>query len=144
MNEHLSEQLIERYRRQALQPAELLDADDPLPACEICRRRLADEGRVQAAGRSLRRDLAATGLTHLDYEQLASYVERGLDPADREIADSHLELCPQCAAELDELRAFATEMEAHPAGEYPLRESAPGKRPSPGERLGAFSRRLVE
>lgn len=143
MNEHLTEQLIERYRRRALQPAELLDADDHLAACEICRRRLADEGRVQAAGRSLRRDLAATGLTHLDYEQLASYVEGALDPADREIADSHLELCPQCAAELNELRAFATEMEALPAGEYPAMEPAPGKRPSLGERLRSFATGLL-
>jgi hypothetical protein len=98
---------------------------------------------VQAAGRSLRRDLAATGLTHLAFEQLASYVEGGLDPADREIADSHLELCPQCAAELNELHAFATEMEALPAGEYPAMEPAPGKRPSLGERLRSFATGLL-
>jgi hypothetical protein len=143
MNEHLTEHLIERYRGRVLQPADLLDADDHLAACEICRRRLADEGRVQAAGRSLRRDLAATGLTHLAFEQLASYVEGGLDPADREIADSHLELCPQCAAELDGLRAFATQMEAHPPGEYQVKESAPGKRPSFLERLRSFPTGLL-
>ena len=46
MNEHLTETLIERYREQALPPAELLDADDHLAGCEICRQRLDDEQRL--------------------------------------------------------------------------------------------------
>ena len=118
MNTHLTEPLIERYREQALPPAELLDADDHLAGCEVCRQRLNDEQRVQAAGGSLRRDLAATELTHIPYEQLVSYVEGDLDETDREIVDSHLKLCEQCSAELDGLRAFATEVAAYPAKEY--------------------------
>ena len=74
MNGHLTEPLIERYREQALPPAELLDAGDHLAGCELCRQRLDDEQRLQAAGQSLRRDLATTGLTHITYEQLALYV----------------------------------------------------------------------
>jgi hypothetical protein len=130
MNGHLSAQLIERYRQRALPPAELLDADDHLAACDICRQSLVDEQRAQAAVRSLRRDLEAAGLTHLSYEQLVSYVEGSLDQTDREIADSHLKLCAQCSAELDGLRAFAAEMDAYPAGEYASKTSL-----SPGEKL---------
>jgi len=139
MNGHLSEQLIERYRQRALLPAELLYADDHLVACEICRQHLGDEPRVQAAGLSLRRDLAATGLTHLAYEQLEGYIEGSLDQTDREIADSHLNLCAQCATELDHLRAFTTEMDAYPAREY-----VPAAPPSLGEKLRSFAKGLRE
>ena len=132
MSEHISEQLIERYRLRALSPAELLDVDDHMAACEMCRRRLGDELRERATARSLRADLSATGMTHLDYERLAAYVEGELDPIDREIADSHLKLCARCDSELNELRAFATRIAAYPAEEYapaaprPLGEKAPG------------------
>jgi hypothetical protein len=139
MNGHLTEPLIERYREQALPPAELLDADDHLAGCEICRQRLNDEHRLQAAGQSLRRDLAATGLSHLTYEQLVLYVDGGLDQTDNEIVDSHLKLCEHCSAELNDLRAFATETAAYPAKEYGPR--APS---SVGQKLLRFVKGLRE
>jgi anti-sigma factor RsiW len=137
MNEHLSAPLIEQYRERALLPTELLEADDHLAGCEVCRQRLDDDQRVQAAGRSLRGDLAVTGLTHINYEELASYVEGGLDQTDREIVDSHLKLCEQCSGELDGLRTFATELAAYPAKEYGPR--APW---SVGEKLLRFGKGL--
>src|ERR1043166_7759625 len=137
MNGHLTEPLIERYREQALPPAELLDADDHLAGCEICRQRLDDEQRLKAAGQSLRRDLAATGLTHVTYEQLVLYVDGGLDQTDNEIVDSHLKLCEQCFAELNDLRAFAAETAAYPAKEYGPR--APS---SVGQKLLRFMKSL--
>ncbi|HKQ78453.1 MAG TPA: hypothetical protein VJ810_32435 [Blastocatellia bacterium] len=118
MNEHLSAQFIERYQRLALSPAELLDADDHLAACEMCRQRLVDEMRERAAANSLRANLATTEMAHLGYERLEAYVEGKLDPIDREIADSHLKLCAQCDAEMNELRAFAARMAAYPDKEY--------------------------
>src|SRR5262249_14652206 len=135
MNGHFSAQLIERYRQHMLPPAELLEADDHLAGCEMCRQRLGDEQRVQAAARSLRAELAATGLTHLPYEQLAAYVEGALDQTDREIADSHLKLCAQCAWEIDELREFATHMGTSPAREY-----EPAAPPSLGKKLFSFAK----
>ena len=139
MKGHLTEPLIERYREQALPPVELLDAGDHLAGCEVCRQRLNDEQRLQAAGQSLRRDLAATGLTHLAYEQLVLYVDGGLDQVDSEIVDSHLKLCEPCSAELNELRAFATETAAYPAREYGPR--APS---SVGQKLLRFMKGLRE
>src|ERR1051325_9760722 len=139
MNGHLTEPLIDRYREQALPPAELLDADDHLAGCEICRQRLDDERRLQAAGQSLRRDLTATGLTHVTCEQLVLYVDGGLDQTDNEIVAGHLKLCEQCFAELNELRAFATEKAAYPAKEYGPR--APS---SVGQKLLRFMKGLRE
>jgi anti-sigma factor RsiW len=129
MNEHLSAQLIERYQRRALSPAELLAADDHLAACEMCRQRLVDEPRERAAANSVRSGLAQTEMTHLGYERLEAYVEGEIDPIDREIADSHLKLCAQCDAEMNELRAFAAQMAAYPDKEY-----APVAPPSFGEK----------
>jgi hypothetical protein len=137
MNGHLSEQLIERYRQRALPAAELIDADDHLAVCETCRRSIVDERRVQATGNTLRRGLEETGSTHLTYEQLVSHFEGALDQTDREIADSHLELCPQCYSELSGLRAFATGMDNSPA-----EESAPIKPLSFGEKLLSFRKGL--
>ncbi len=131
MNGHLSTQLIEKYRQRALQPAELLDADDHLAACEACRQLIGDERRAQAAVRSVRADLEAAGLTHIPYERLAAYAEGALDPTDREIADSHLQMCLRCAEELDDLRAFATEMAASSGKEYaPVAPSSPREKAS--------------
>lgn len=139
MNEHLTEPVIERYREQSLPPAELLDADDHLAGCEICRQRLGDEQRLQTAGQSLRRELEATGLTHITYEQFELYVDGGLDQTDNEIVDSHLKLCERCSTELNELRAFATETAAYPAKEY-------GPRPpsSVGQKLLRFIKGVRE
>jgi hypothetical protein len=137
MNEHISEQLIERYRRRALSPVELLDADDHMAACEMCRQRLGDEPRERAAANSMRADLAAAEMIHLDYELLAAYVKGELRPIDREITDSHLELCAQCDAEVNELRAFAAQMAAHSIKEY-----APAAPPSPGEKTPGLWERV--
>src|SRR5262245_40643843 len=139
MNEHLSVQLIERYQRRALSGAELLDADDHLAACEMCRQRLGDEPRERAAANSLRSELAPTEITHLGYERLEAYVEGGLDPIDREIADSHMNLCAQCDAEMNELRAFAARMAAYSDKEY-----APVAPPSFSEKALSVARSLWE
>src|SRR5262245_24142310 len=140
MKDHFSLQLIERYQRRALSPAELLDADDHLAKCEMCRRRLGDEPRERAAGNSLRAELAATEMTHLDYESLAAYGENALDPIDREIADSHLKLCAKCDTEMNELRAFAARMEAHSVKEYAPAAPPSHSEQAPGlwERVRAF------
>src|SRR5689334_20481226 len=100
MNGHLTEPLIKRYYERMLPAGELLDADDHIAECEICRQRLNDELRLRAASQSLRLDLSATGLTHLTYEQLVSYVDGDSDQTDSEIVDSHLKLCKNCFAEL--------------------------------------------
>src|SRR5262249_29411598 len=43
--------------------------------------------------------------SHLSGEELASYAAGGLDEIDRELAESHFEVCPQCASQAQRLRA---------------------------------------
>jgi hypothetical protein len=52
-------------------------------------------------------DEAAT--THLSREQLKIYAAGGLDEIDRELAESHFEVCPQCAAQAQWLKAQAAQ-----------------------------------
>jgi anti-sigma factor RsiW len=122
MNNHLSAEQLERYRRQALAPLELLDVDDHLATCEACRTQLlqaeaAGGGAPETAVREAVQAAEAEPF-HLPEEQLAAYVDGQLAGADREIADSHLELCGQCAAEVRELRAFKVMMSTYPAQQH--------------------------
>lgn len=109
MSEHLSAQQLERYRRRALPPMDLLMADDHLATCAACRHRAGGAEQLSAALSSLSVGLqspAGTEIDHLRYEQLAAYADEQLDEVEREIVESHLEWCRPCAAEAQDLRAF--------------------------------------
>ena len=60
----------------------------------------------------LRSEAAAPSI-HLKYEQLAAYVDRDTDAIELEIIESHLGMCPRCAAEADELEAFRAAQTTH-------------------------------
>jgi hypothetical protein len=101
--------------------------------------RLVDPQQLQAAVAALWAAFlpeAGAEPEHLSYEQLEAYVDDELDEVDREVVESHLELCPQCEAEARDLRAFQAEMAAYPAREY-----APTPAPTFWERFLAFWRR---
>lgn len=121
MLDHISSQQLERYRSRVMPPAELLSVGDHLAACEACRARLADTERLRQAVVSLQNDFAAEPAAepdHLPYEQMAAYVDNRLDELDREIVESHIDLCRHCAAEVMELRGFASEVAAYSEKEY--------------------------
>lgn len=101
--------MLERYGQRKLSAAELIAADNHLAVCESCRRRAADPQWADASVDFIRQDLttlAKMETSHLSYEQLAAYVDGDLDQADREIVDSHVELCRTCQDELRELQKF--------------------------------------
>ena len=109
MADHLTPAQLARYAKRTLSPAELLASDDHLSACETCRQRTGDPQTEEAAFDFLRQDLAAQaklGLSHVSYAQMESYVDNDADTADREIVDSHVELCRTCREELRELQEF--------------------------------------
>jgi hypothetical protein len=58
----------------------------------------------QALSRALRP--APDDDEHVSFEMLEAYVDRRLGPADRETVVSHLDGCPQCAQDLDDLAAL--------------------------------------
>lgn len=112
MDEHLSGDRLGAYARRALSPAELLAADDHLSSCDECRARLRG-GDPVAAWANLRAELGASeGAEHLRYEDLAAWVDGALADVEREIVGAHLEACPRCAAEAEELRGAQAELRA--------------------------------
>jgi hypothetical protein len=115
MAEHLTDEQIESYRKRTMKPAGLLSADRHCLSCEDCRARLTQSGKLPAAFRNLKQNLhtaARAGPEHLEYELLEAYIDKRANELDREIVESHIELCADCAGELEELQAFAAMLEA--------------------------------
>lgn len=109
MSEHVSAQSIEEYCRRELAPAKLLAVDDHLATCNECHQLLLRDENLHPALTVL-----VEGSTlelepyddHLTYEQLASLVDGQADEVGKEIANVHLEVCSECAAELKGLYAI--------------------------------------
>ena len=111
-SEHLSDQEIARYSEQRLSSAELLAADDHLAACDSCFARI-DPQQARLAYRSVASAFQNiwSDDVHLTYDQLVSLADGGLTEADRQDLEYHLADCPQCEAELQDLRALKTRLE---------------------------------
>jgi hypothetical protein len=92
--------------------------------------------RLQSAVALLQTDLASVWEepAHLNFDWLEAYIKGELDEVDREIAESHLELCQQCTDDVLDLRAFAAEVATYPDKEY-----APTPLPALWEKLLAAS-----
>ena len=117
---HLSEEDIVRYRSRRMPPADLLAADAHLSLCDACHGRVIDWSKLnekEAAASRAFDPAARSEVTHLTYDQLAGLLDDELGEIDREIAESHLDLCSLCATELNELRDFRSTMTS-PAKEY--------------------------
>lgn len=54
MNDHLTDEQIERFLKRALASDELLSMDDHLSTCEYCRNRLFDEKEADRAFNSIK------------------------------------------------------------------------------------------
>src|ERR1044071_1571423 len=107
MAEHLSMEQLERFRKRMLSPQELLSVDEHISACEECRNKVSDDDKIRASVKFWKADLeqASEEFDHPSYEVLKEYVEDRLDEVDREIIDSHLDLCPLCRMEVEEMRS---------------------------------------
>jgi predicted anti-sigma-YlaC factor YlaD len=111
MSAHLSTEQLEDYSKRALPAASLVAADKHLAACHACRARLGEAGDTGAAA-SMRAGLLGSDLdsAHIAYDIMERYVDGGADRVDREIVESHVGFCRQCAIELNDLRSFAAQM----------------------------------
>jgi len=108
VSQHLSEQIMERYRSGELSPAEVLALDDHLAECESCkaeRRNNETSREARAQVISALQQQTTFEEAHLAYQQLADYVDHVLSDVDRELMDSHLESCQSCSAEVRDLEA---------------------------------------
>jgi hypothetical protein len=98
--------------------SELLAADDHLAACELCHARLrADEQLYDSVV-----DAARAADRHLSYELMADYIDDRLSDLDREISESHIQICPRCEVELSDLKSIRASMESSPAERYAPRK----------------------
>jgi len=108
MAEHLTPDQLTRYAKRELPPAELITADEHVSSCEPCRQRVSDPQWLEATFAFLRHHLETQAKieSHIDYEHLEAYVDNSGDEADREIVESHVELCQMCREELRDLQEF--------------------------------------
>ena len=105
---HLNTATIRGYRERRLAPAGLLAADEHLAACEECREALLDQDGGAAADDII--DALTAEDAHLGYDSLEAWVDDTLSSPERRAASSHLQSCPQCAADLADLRGIAASL----------------------------------
>ena len=130
MTEHLTEQQIESFQKRKMSPEGLRTAHQHIAVCKGCRARLSSPGQFASALAAFEKELQAEDAQgdHLRYQQLSGYVDDELHEIDREIVESHLETCADCAAEIRDLRAFKATIavqehetiETHSRSERPL------------------------
>src|SRR5687768_1139578 len=127
MSECLNLEGLRRYAAGAMAAGELLRADAHVASCASCRAQLLDPLRLSQAVKSLADKVRwnpRIEFNCFDDEQAAAYVEGTLDPIEREIAESHIELCQQCVDDVRSLREFRAVMSTYPETVY-----APESRP---------------
>ncbi len=103
MAEHLSQSQLAGYSGRTLDTDELLAVDGHLATCDVCHKRLT--GSLPGVAK-LALSPSCEGPFHLDYDQLEPYVDGKANDIDREIVDSHIAQCSQCADDLRDLLAF--------------------------------------
>jgi hypothetical protein len=138
MADHLTPDGLARYVKRALSPAELIVADRHLAACELCRKQVSDPQKLEDLVTALRHDLetqAQLDPIHIAYEQLEAYVDNEADAADREIVDSHVELCRTCREELRDLQEFRLSLQGREASSH-LRQAQQDRQLAFGSTLG--------
>jgi putative zinc finger protein len=105
--EHLTAERIDRYRRGASAPADIAELFNHVAACDDCRHRMNDGSQLSRAYAALGPGVLSSAIqdeSHLPAELLALYVDDEVDAADREIAESHIEFCHECRADVLDLR----------------------------------------
>lgn len=138
---HITAEAVEGYRLRLLRPAELLAAQAHAAACEECRARLAGAAGLDAAFARVQTEFSVKPddeeeTEHLPYEQLTGFVDGSLDEVTREIVESHLMVCAECAVDADDLRQYQAV-----AADAPAILTKPGGG-SPAKVSGAWRRRL--
>jgi FtsZ-binding cell division protein ZapB len=107
VSEHISEQDSERYRKRVMTSDELFATSFHLAVCDACHNRFAGEDILEPTYTFIRDELKAAqdeDLDHIGSEQLAAYVDQKLSWPDREVVETHFEVCSQCNLMAEKLR----------------------------------------
>lgn len=108
--EHVSDEIFDRYAARNATVPEILGVQTHVGGCESCRKKLArivsPEKALAAVHNSFAFDEFTDAPEHLPYEHLEFFVDNKLDEVTREIAQSHLAVCAECAKDLTDLRLY--------------------------------------
>jgi hypothetical protein len=121
MSEHLSTEQVKGFQLRSLSPAEIVATHSHLAVCRQCRLLLSASQSPEKALTGLLAEFVASPETepeHLGYEQIVSFIDCSASEIDREIVETHMEICPECAAEFRELSALSASMSRRPAKAY--------------------------
>lgn len=114
--EHIRENDLQNYGESKLPPHEFLRVQEHLEICADCRRRLDEmfPNIAETEEALLLEDLRKEVLNdfHLNYdEHLKPYIYETIDKVDKEIVESHVEVCMTCREDLRDLLQFHEELE---------------------------------
>jgi hypothetical protein len=143
VSEHLTTRDIEACRAGKLAAEQVPYVYDHLAACESCGRLIGGAEPLRQTLDGWRDEFTAEPPEHIAYEQLTAYIEQSLDGPERELIDSHLQVCEPCAAEARDLLLFSAEFKAatvNQATTNGLPRQAAGQTPAPTfwQRVAAY------
>ena len=107
MTEHLSDVELRAFGGGRMASDDLLRADDHLSRCEECRTRAVAVTDATAHARYLQARLKMPE-AHLSDDEVQLFVQRRLRTEATTVVAQHLERCAECAAQVADLRAWAT------------------------------------
>jgi len=121
MSTHLSEEQLRLYRERALPPEPLLGVSNHLAVCPECRALLNSAAALHAGVAAFHSVLDAEidAAAHLEYDEIASYVDSQLNLTQATRVETHLEECERCTSDVRELRALKQELESKGAAHSP-------------------------
>jgi hypothetical protein len=102
---HLTDLQIAQFHARRLPAVDVVVCTDHIAECADCRRRLAAAGDVGAAAAALALALDDE-VDHLSESEVQAYVDRTLGAVRRGEVERHLDVCPECAEEIRDLRVF--------------------------------------
>lgn len=109
MSEHVPTSTMELFCARGLLESELATIVRHLTKCSDCHQQLVATLRRQKGGGALSFTLAPEFWLrheHIEYEQLVELADNKLDPADHELIDLHLNVCPPCQEDVRSFLAF--------------------------------------
>lgn len=106
---HLSATDIDRYRRKTITADEVRVLDRHLSECEDCRRSFLNSEGVGTAYSLVRDSLRSASKsteTHIEYEEMAAYVDDVLDATARDMVEAHIRACKDCKNDVAEMMSL--------------------------------------
>lgn len=94
----------------------MISLDQHFVDCAECRQILS--GFIPGDIDHARSQLQSDDLEHPDYDILEAYVDLTCDDTDREVVESHLQVCSDCAADVREMQAIRKQKEGEKTGDH--------------------------